>query len=60
MGPPEVLIKNFQIFKLFWAILGGLEGPHHLKSDKIFKKEWAPCSTIIIIHFKNNNALWGV
>ena len=60
MIPPEVLIKNCLIFKLFWAILGGLEGPHHLKSDQTFKKEWAPCSIAIIIHFRKNNALWGV
>ena len=41
-------------------ILGGLEGPHHLKSDQIFKKKWAPHSTTIIIHFRKNNALWGI
>ena len=44
----------------FQAILSHFWGPQHLKSDQIFKKRWAHCSTIIFGHFKNYNALWGV
>ena len=53
-------------FGIFWftsyfgLFLGGFEGPYHLKSDQIFKKKWAPRSTTIIIHFRKNNALWGI